>query len=291
MLYKIHHVTAFRYDQPIRESVMEVRMRPRSEASQRCHEFTLKTLPAARTQSYTDYVGNVVQHFDIPSVHDHLEVTAVALVETYANGVPHPVAQRGVGDGSALAVWQQLDALAHGAEHWDWLQASHFAKPSEKLSAFAEQAGLRREADPLTVLDKTCKALHAAIRYDRGATRVDSPIDECLDKKSGVCQDFAHVFIALSRSLGIPARYVSGYLFHREGDAEPAAGAATHAWAEAFVPGVGWIGFDPSNNTLAGDRHIRVAVGRDYKDVPPNRGVFKGPANQTLDVRVDVERA
>ncbi|HKQ48906.1 MAG TPA: transglutaminase family protein [Phycisphaerae bacterium] len=283
MLYKIHHTTAFRYDQPIRESVMEVRMKPRSEASQRCHEFNLKTSPAARTHSYTDYLGNVVQHFDIPSVHDHLEVTAVALVETYANGASPPA-----GEASA---WNQLDALAGSAEHWDWLHPSYFAKPSDPLSAFAERAGLRRESDPLTVLNKTREALHAAIRYDRGATRVDSPIDECLEKKSGVCQDFAHVFIALARGLGIPARYVSGYLFHREGDAEPAAGAATHAWAEAFIPGVGWMGFDPSNNCAVGERHIRVAIGRDYKDVPPNRGVFKGIANQSLDVHVDVARA
>ncbi len=283
MLYRIHHVTAFRYDQPIRESVMEVRMKPRTESSQRCHEFSLKTSPAARTHSYTDYLGNVVQHFDIPSVHDHLEVNAVALVETYVNGAtPTSV--------NANA-WNQLDALAGSAEHWDWLHSSHYAKPSEKLSAFAGQTGLHRESDPLTVLNKMREVLHATIRYDRGSTRVDSPIDECLDKKSGVCQDFAHVFIALARGLGIPARYVSGYLFHRAGDAEPATGAATHAWAEAFVPGPGWIGFDPSNNCAAGERHIRVAVGRDYKDVPPNRGVFKGAADQVLDVHVEVERA
>jgi transglutaminase-like putative cysteine protease len=282
MLYRVHHTTAFIYDQPIRESVMEVRMKPRSEASQRCLEFSLTTKPAARTHSYTDFLGNVVQHFDIPSVHDRLEVTAVALVETYSNGsIP----------ATGTDSWGQLDSLAQTAEHWDWLHPSHFASPSDKLSAFAERAGIRREADPLSVLTQTREALHAAIRYDRGATRVDSPIDECLDKQSGVCQDFAHVFIALARGLGIPARYVSGYLFHREGDAEPAAGAATHAWAEAFIPGIGWLGFDPSNNCATGERHIRVAIGRDYKDVPPNRGVFRGIANHTLDVHVDVQRA
>ncbi len=293
MIYRIHHVTAFGYNLPIRESVMEVRMRPRSEPCQRTLEFTLTTKPAARTHSYTDYVGNVVHHFDIPSVHDHLEVTAVALVETQGAKRGSAKARGGNEENPAgdAGAWSQLDALAASAEHWDWLRPSHFATPTEKLRDFTGRLGLRREADPLTMLTKTRDALHAAIRYDRGSTRVDSPIDECLDKKSGVCQDFAHVFIAIARDLGIPSRYVSGYLFHRAGDSEPTGRGATHAWAEAFVPGVGWIGFDPSNNTLAGDRHIRVAVGRDYKDVPPNRGVFKGAAKQTLDVHVAVERA
>ncbi len=283
MLYRIRHVTAFQYDQPIRESMMELRMRPRSDAGQRCLEFDLSTLPAAHTRSYTDHLGNVVQHFDIPGIHDRLEVTAAALVETHA-AAPAPTAPD-------PAAWEQLDALADRAEFWDWLHPSHYAIPSERLSAFAESAGLRRDADPLTVLNNAREALHAHVRYDRGSTRVDSPIDECLEKQSGVCQDFAHAFIALARGLRIPARYVSGYLYHRTDDAEPTGHGATHAWAEAFVPHTGWIGFDPSNNTVAGDRHIRVAVGRDYKDVPPNRGVFKGAANQTMDVHVDVERA
>jgi transglutaminase-like putative cysteine protease len=117
---------------------------------------------------------------------------------------------------------------------------------------------------------------------------VDSPIDEALATREGVCQDFAHIMIALVRGLGIPCRYVSGYLHHREQDSDRSTPDATHAWVEAFLPHLGWVGFDPTNDLIAQDRHIRTALGRDYADVPPTKGIFRGRANSDLYVAVHV---
>jgi transglutaminase-like putative cysteine protease len=117
---------------------------------------------------------------------------------------------------------------------------------------------------------------------------VDSPIDDALESRQGVCQDFAHIMIGLARRIGIPCRYVSGYLFHKAGDKTRSAEGATHAWVEALLPGLGWVGLDPTNNVIASDRHVRTAVGRDYADVPPTRGTFKGSADSQLLVAVRV---
>ena len=143
----------------------------------------------------------------------------------------------------------------------------------------------------MTTLRRLNRALFDAFGYAPDATEVDSPIDVALAKRKGVCQDFAHIMIATARRWGIPARYVSGYLFTKRDAGDRSAADATHAWVEAFVPTCGWVGFDPTNNVLAGERHIRVAIGRDYNDVPPVRGVFKGPANSELAVAVTVAPA
>lgn len=282
MRYRIHHTTRFRYSQPIRESVMELRMQPRTDGMQRCLEFELSLAPDARWERYSDFLGNAVHHFDIPSVHDELVVTADALVDVQPDKeLPGSVSETS---------WARLDELKEEAEYWDWLHPSHFAHSSDRLEAFAKELSIRREADPLTVVHRLSSGITAALEYQPGATQVDSPIDDCLKARKGVCQDFAHVFIAVSRGLGIPTRYVSGYLFHRTKAATGLGDDASHAWAEAYIPEVGWLGFDPSNQMTAGSTHVRVAVGRDYQDVPPTRGVFRGSAETELNVHVDVTR-
>lgn len=126
------------------------------------------------------------------------------------------------------------------------------------------------------------------IAYAPKTTRVDSPADDALRNRQGVCQDYAHIMIALVRRMGIPCRYVSGYLFHRAGEKTRSTEGATHAWVEAFLPELGWVGFDPTNDVLADETHVRTAIGRDYADVPPTRGVFKGDAASELTVAVRV---
>ena len=145
-----------------------------------------------------------------------------------------------------------------------------------------------RQCDPLALLLRLNTALNAAIAYAPKSTRVDSPIDHALESRQGVCQDYAHILIALVRELGIPCRYVSGYLFHSANDKSFSADGATHAWVEALLPELGWLGLDPTNNMVAGQRHIRTAVGRDYADVPPTKGVFKGSVDSQLLVKVNV---
>jgi transglutaminase-like putative cysteine protease len=282
MFYSIRHVTRFVYSSPITESVTEVRMQPRSEAGQRCLKFELTTQPRARLQAYGDFLSNVVHHFDIPGKHKELKITAEATIEVT------PPAE--LPDSVGIDVWDTLLQARQRDEHWDYLAPSPFVAETPLLLQLAHEWQLDQNEDPLSLLRRINTAIYEHFDYVPNATNVDSPIDQALDERRGVCQDFAHIMLSLLRWRGIPARYVSGYLYH--GDHQDRSEAnATHAWIEAWLPELGWIGFDPTNNLVVRDRHIRTAIGRDYSDVPPTRGVFKGSANSELSVGVQVALA
>ncbi len=283
MFYSVRHVTRYRYDQPVRESVMQLYMQPKSEGAQRLQSFQVATSPRAGLQAYTDHFGNAVYHFDVPGVHHELSVEADAEVETQ----PAPAPPEWVD----AAAWRALEERNVKAEQFDMLAQHGVARATPALTAFLDERGLAKTSDPMTTLRRLNRALYEAFAYAPEETEVDSPIDVALAKRKGVCQDFAHIMIATARGWGVPARYVSGYLYTKRDAGDRSAADATHAWVEAFVPGAGWVGFDPTNNVLAGERHIRVAIGRDYNDVPPSRGVFKGPANSELAVAVTVTPA
>lgn len=283
MHLSINHVTKFRYSAPITESIMELRMQPLTEGPQRCLKFDLTLKPSARITSYRDHLGNAVQHFDIPGRHTQLVINAKSIIES----LPRPEPPEKLG----AEAWNELDALVDGGDYWDMLMPSYFAKPTDALLTFARELDSQRRDDPLTVLREMNAAIYNAFDYVPQSTSADSPIDEALGTRKGVCQDYSHIMIALARQLRVPCRYVSGYLFHRVEYNDRSAQDATHAWVEALLPELGWVGFDPTNNLLAGQRHIRVAVGRDYADVPPTRGVFKGTAESELSVAVQVKPA
>src|SRR5258705_10628098 len=280
MRYTVRHVTRFTYETAITESVMDARMQPRGDAHQRCLHFALSTVLASRVLGYEDSEGNVVHHFNIPGRHGRLALTAQAVVECVA---PPEIA-------AALSpdAWKELDDVARTGEWWDLLAPSRFAETTHALFELARTIGLARGSDPLSTLRGLMMEMYTRFEYSPQATRVDSRIDEALQARRGVCQDFSHIFIALARYLGIPTRYVSGYLFRDEAGADRSTDGATHAWAEAPLPGLGWIGFDPTNNVIAGERHIRAAVGRDYADVPPPRGIYKGITAIRSDLAVAV---
>jgi transglutaminase-like putative cysteine protease len=259
---------------------MEARVQPRSDASQRCVQFRLTTTPTSRVLMYLDHDGNAVHHFAVPGRHARLTVTTEALVECG----PAPLVPFDLGRGS----WDRLDALTVSGEFWELQNPSPFARPSERLADFAKAINWSRGADPLAVVRRLNMEIYDRFEYRPQSTRVDSPIDEALEARSGVCQDFAHIMIALVRQIGIPCRYVSGYLFHNE-RADRSSIGATHAWVEVLMPDIGWVGFDPTNNRLAEDRHIRVAIGRDYSDVPPTKGVFKGVSSVRSELAVAVK--
>ncbi len=280
MFYSIRHLTKFRYGTPVSESVMETRMHPRSEGNQRCLTFHLSVSPRCRAFSYRDYLGNHVHHFDIPGQHSQLVIIAEALVDLQAL-TPVPTA-------IGWEAWEELDALVTDGDYSEMLLASEFASPTDSLLKLGRQLDIRRRDDPLTVLRELNSALYTSFEYVLKSTKVDSPIDDAIRSRRGVCQDFAHIMIALVRSLQIPCRYVSGYLHRRVEDHDRSAEDATHAWVEALLPQLGWVGFDPTNNLLAGDRHIRTAIGRDYADVPPTKGVFRGRTASELSVAVRV---
>lgn len=281
--YAIRHVTRFSYDTPVSESLMEVRMQPRSEGSQRCLRFELRVAPRARILAYPDHLGNSVHHFDTPSRHSELTVTAGALVQLDPPSAL-PVAL-------SAGVWDDIRQWAGRGEQWDFFHPSRFAAWTPSLREFVSAIGteVTADADPLTAVRRLVAAVHRAFEYVPKSTRVDSPIDEALAARRGVCQDFAHIMLAAGRLLGLPCRYVSGYIAPRQADDHlQLVASATHAWVEVMLPGLGWTGFDPTNNAEATLRHIRVAIGRDYADVPPTRGIYKGGAKSTLAVSVDV---
>ena len=282
MFYTITHTTRFRYTLPVMESVMEVRMQPRTEGAQRCLQFELETLPAATVLNYRDYRGNHVHHFDILAPHRRLEIVARAVVEMA------PEADAALPEALAMDAWAQLDEERRGGAQWEYLHESHFVRFGPALQAFARGVAEPRQMDPLTLLRRLNSAIYSQFDYMPATTTVDSHIEQLLAQGQGVCQDFTHLMVAVCRWWGIPARYVSGYLHHRQADHDRSAADATHAWLEAWLPGLGWVGFDPTNALPAGGRHVRSAIGRDYADVSPARGVFTGEAGSELAVAVTV---
>jgi transglutaminase-like putative cysteine protease len=266
MILRVEHTTEFGYDGPIAEAYTELRLRPLEGGGQHCSSFRLITQPPGlRVREYRDYFGNGVHHFDVLESHDRLAVTAVSEVMTPksfvgARQVPTPL------------------------ELHDYLGSTDFAPFSESVSDFAARhtggaAGTER-AHALMA------AIHGELVYDPGATDVQTRADEVLVLGRGVCQDFTHVMIAACRCIGIPARYVSGYLYDPKlvGD-----NAASHAWVDVWDEERGWLALDPTHDRDQTESYVRVAVGRDYADVPPTRGVYKGNADETLAVRVGLQ--
>jgi transglutaminase-like putative cysteine protease len=279
--YSIRHLTRFRYTEPISESIMETRMHPRSDTHQHCLTFSLSVSPRCRVFSYRDHLGNNVQHFDIPGEHTQLVVIAESVVE-----------QQPLSDVPAFLApdaWWALDEMVDTGDYWEMLLPSTFAVETPAVRDLAAKLEVCRRDDPLMLVHEVNRRLFDYFEYVPRSTRVDSPIDEAILSGKGVCQDFAHTMIALLRHVGIPARYVSGYLYRGREDHDRSTPDATHAWVDVLLPHLGWVGFDPTNNLIAHHRHIRTAVGRDYADVPPTHGIFRGATSSELYVAVHVE--
>jgi len=281
MFYSIRHVTRFRYSAPVRESVMELRMQPRSEGPQTLRSFQISTNPRAQLYAYTDHLGNAVYHFNLLREHEELRIEAQATVEI-THRAPWP-------ESLDPLEWSRYNGFNLSDDHFDMLEPSRFARPSPELLSFMKIADLEKPAgDPLTALKTLQRGIYDSFDYEPGVTTVNSPIEVALEQRRGVCQDYAHIMTAIAREWGIPCRYASGYLYHK-GSRDRSAADATHAWVEAYLPSLGWVGFDPTNNIMAGERHIRAAVGRDYADVPPTRGTYKGGADSELSIAVSLE--
>ena len=275
--YSIKHLTSFRYSPPVGETLMEVRLQPRSDTQQRCLAFSLEVSPKTNVMSYRDFYGNAVHHFDIPGRHDAVQVMTESTVEK--------LPRRSLAD-FPQSTWDELDELVFQGDYWEMLLPGQFTQPTPKLEKLRAELQVERTGDPLTLVKQLTATLYDAFDYDPNATRVDSPIDDALEARSGVCQDFAHIMIVLVRKLKIPCRYVSGYLYHEDKCHDRSPASASHAWIEAYLGAPGWVEFDPTNNLMGCERHIRVAVGRDYADVPPTRGVHRGEAESELAVKV-----
>lgn len=271
MILEIQHETRLEYSEVASEAVVELRMEPRSDAEQSCHSYHLAVSPAAEVASYSDGFGNRVHHFNLLAPHRAVRVLSASVVETH----PTPVDLAG----SRAAFPLAREALA--VDVLDFVQFRGSVRQSPRL------APLLRDIGPTPgillhrlVLD-VASYVHGRFAYAHDVTLATSTVEEVLEKGKGVCQDFAHLMIAMLRSFGVPARYVSGYI-HR-----PNKESQSHAWCEAWIPQLGWLGVDPTNDRVIDERFVKVAIGRDFTDVPPNKGVCRTAGRETVSVRVE----
>lgn len=278
MRVRIRHTTTFRYDVPATGSFNELRITPRNDERQNLLSFRLTLSPKARTTEYRDHFGTVVHAFNVWPPHDVLSIVGDSVVVSAPRAEVPP-------DAGDLAA---LDDATFRDRHAEWLYPSPLASGGDPLLTFAQHVrGVVQPACVVGLVLGAASEVHRRFTYATGETYVTSTVDDLLEHGSGVCQDFAHLLIASLRDLGVPARYVSGYFF---ADPSPQPDVVidveSHAWVEAFVPDFGWVEVDPTNDCLADERHVVVAVGRDYGDVAPLRGLHAGGGASALDVSV-----
>ncbi len=266
MEFTILHQTTYRYPAKIHESYTVCHLQPLSDALQFCTKYELQISPRARVFTYFDRFGNQVQHFGILPDHDMLSVTARSSVATIRPAQPEP---------NPGATRELLTSDPAYPAMYDFLRESAYVVFGPELRALADQIGPPSPDDLDGWFVAAGHAIHTGFIYDRDATSVRTTVDESVRLRGGVCQDFAHILVALCRLHAIPARYVSGYIF--SGQESGILGAeASHAWCEAYLPPHGWVGYDPTNDKRINDEFVKIAVGRDYRDVSPVRGVYKG---------------
>jgi transglutaminase-like putative cysteine protease len=282
MLLRIRHTTLYRYHAPVTDSHTLVRLMPLTDADQTCLDFRLTTNPAAPVFTFVE-VGGPVHTFNIRGRHTSLEITMEARVETR---LTNPF------EGILLLAddwsYYQTEAVREGFA--EYLAPTRLVPLEPATKPLADAA--RQSSDPAAAsfLVSLNRVLRDTLQYDSNATGVDSTLEEVLESGRGVCQDYAHLMLAVCRGAGIPARYVSGYVLSADG-VETHAEQATHAWVECLLPGGLWRGFDPTNNLLANDRYVKAHIGRDYYDAAPTRGIYRGKAEQSLEVAVEVAAA
>ena len=262
MRLKIEHITTFSYNRPISEAYTEMCLRPQEGAGQHCLSFSLKTEPQDEQLDYRDRFGNDISHFDVIQPHQQLVVTARSIVLTPDHFI------------------QPITALSP-LDEFDFLQGSSYAPLLAEISSMS--GSLAVAGDPKATALAIMRATWGAIKYEKGATDVTTTSGEALALGRGVCQDFAHVMLSACRSQKIPARYVSGYLYNN------GYSAASHAWVDVYIQGEGWLSLDPTHNCAQNAQYVRVAIGRDYADVPPTRGIFVGNAKESMEVSVKVD--
>jgi transglutaminase-like putative cysteine protease len=269
MRVAVRHVTRLEFDGEVAESIMDVRLGPHDDAHQRTQRFHLRWEPHGHVRRYADGFGNTAHLLTTLRTHGFVQVSVESEIETQLRdpfslpaSPPPPLGPLELADG---------------------LNPSPLV-PS--LPVLTELAAPFRHLEPFEAVRRLSELVHHRFEYQPGVTDVTTSVADVASGGRGVCQDFAHLLIGLCRAIGIPARYVSGYIVTADMGGPSRGGGASHAWAEAYTPSHGWRGFDPTNNLLANDRYIKVGVGRDYQDVPPTRGTYRGASVGNLGVTV-----
>jgi transglutaminase-like putative cysteine protease len=277
MLISLLHRTTFSYAGKAHDSFNEVRLKPLEDATQSCRSFELRTDPGTQMRDYVDFYGNTVHYFDIMAGHEKLVIEAISEVETTPNAVRPPVP----------VVATEVDAERELRS--EFLVDSHYVPLEVSVWKEAQDALQNGRSDLWSDVRQICRHVYTTFAYKPRSTGVATVATEAIRLRSGVCQDFAHVALGMCRTSGIPARYVSGYFIkveRRPGEVE-----ASHAWIEAFVPGYGWAAYDPTHDRAADERYVKVACGRDYADIRPVSGTYRGGKTRSLDVEVRLREA
>lgn len=278
MRYLITHETTLTFPMPVREHHCELRLVPLSDHRQHCLDSKIEIEPAASLRRYVDGFGNTVHHFAVIPPHDSLKTRIKIDVETLVsnpfNFVPVPPARENEWIGETLRAHPPL---------WDFVLHRSVFTPD--LSRMPHDLSAPKWTPGTPLVETAQNAMEwvaETLEYVPGSSDTDTPLEKVLQQKSGVCQDFAHLMLAVVRGWGVPARYVMGYVdpgYREDEEAEP---QATHAWVEVLIPGGGWLGFDAVHQLVANDTYVPVAVGRDYRNAAPQRGTFQGPESKEI---------
>jgi transglutaminase-like putative cysteine protease len=288
--YRITHTTLSRHATAVTSAWQVLHLQPRAEANQECSDFKLEISPRpSDLDSRADYFANTVHQFSLQEPHRELSICSKSVVVRGEPAVP----MAGLTPPVAECRKSFADSVAKGE-----FDLEQYKQPSPRVPLIREARALAEglDADDPTILawvTRLGERFREQFVFDPSATVVSTPLTHIVSTRRGVCQDFAHLFISCARCNGIPAAYVSGYIHTRsaEGRARLAGADASHAWVSVFVPGTGWIDYDPTNHCFAGSGHVVVARGRDYGDVSPTRGVFSGGGRHLLTIGVTVESA
>ncbi|WP_295129286.1 transglutaminase family protein [uncultured Chitinophaga sp.] len=275
-IFRIHHVTKYSYDKPVKESMNEVRIFPFQCAEQEVLQHDLVITDQPDVLKFTDYWGNKTGIFNLLLPHKVLTIESRLLVRTTAS--------------SQLKInfHSGLDELASEMDHN--LQLLELASP-DRIASQSEINDIARVIkstgnEVATLVEKCCEYIFKNFKYIKGITNIETTVDEILVHRAGVCQDFAHLMLHILRTIGVPCRYVSGYICPNKSGMRGE--GATHAWVEAYIPGFGWAGIDPTNNVWVTNKHVKLSVGRYFQDCSPIKGTFKGAGRQLLSVFVSV---
>ncbi|HEY3862181.1 MAG TPA: transglutaminase family protein [Verrucomicrobiae bacterium] len=271
--WQIKHRTAYTYGAPARDSFNDARLKPVSNARQTAESFCLTTTPAAAFHEYQDFYGNWIHHFEIPSLHSSLVIESQSVVEA------HPPAP--LPEDAATVPLAGMPELVKSSDYFDYLGGSRLVTVEPEIWRLALDAtsGL---SDTWQAAQALLRFTHGCLEYSPASTGVHTPLREALAKKRGVCQDFAHLMLGLCRALKIPASYVSGYLAVEKA-------RATHAWVEVWIPTAGWLALDPTHNRQIDHTYIKIGNGRDYSDVPPVTGSYRGTVKHTMEIDVQID--
>ena len=278
--YEIEHVSHYTYTVPVTRCTMLLCLEPRNNGEQRLLDFVIETEPAVSLTREIDTFGNARHVLALNRSHETLTIVARSTVETQCT--------HGFPDKAGAGAWEEIRANRDSFADWDFTRPSALIPASPALEDFVQRHRIVPGDDPLESLLQLSDILFTRLSYQPGTTSAESTVDQILLSDKGVCQDYAHAMIAVARSWGIPSRYVSGYLFDSGDHVHQVADNASHAWVECRLPDLGWIGFDPTNTRLATETHVRVATGRDYRDVSPTRGVIRGGGETRLEVDVRI---